>query len=167
MGNNFGAPEPEFVNGANGQLRKGARVQTQYTIDEGGDGRWYPGTIRKLYAGDQVKIGYDDGDTWKGPAMYVWSLAGPPPPCQQVRPSAPPLVQGVVTGTHLVLPPMPPSEPVIGNEPTCPVCTVNKMDMALQCGHRLCGTCLQSIHASGALCPVCRVPITQVIRCYN
>ncbi|CAE7938915.1 unnamed protein product, partial [Symbiodinium necroappetens] len=56
----FFGPEPDEVNGANGPIRKGMRVQTQWTIAEGGDGRWYMGTIKRLYNGNKCKINYDD-----------------------------------------------------------------------------------------------------------
>ncbi|CAJ1429772.1 unnamed protein product [Effrenium voratum] len=75
----FFGPEPDVVNGANGQITKGKRVQTQYTIAEGGDGRWYCGTVARLYTNNRCKIKYDDGDTWTGNAMEVYSLDGPPP----------------------------------------------------------------------------------------
>merc|ERR1719382_1834617 len=129
------------------------RVQTQYTIDEGGDGRWYQGKIKRLYDGNKVKINYDDGDTWKGSAAYVWSMSGSPPPAQQVgmMGAGPPVVQatvvqGVAVGASVQLPNIPPSEVAVGNEPCCPVCSENKMDMAFQCGHRVCGSCLRAIH---------------------
>mmetsp|Transcript_6132 Transcript_6132/g.14003 ORF Transcript_6132/g.14003 Transcript_6132/m.14003 type:complete len:172 (+) Transcript_6132:99-614(+) len=163
---------PDFVQGANGPLRRGDRVQTQYTIEEGGDGRWYRGTITRLYNNNQAKIKYDDGDVWKGASMYIWSLSGPPPANQaQARPAMPAVqatvVQGTVVGGTVYLPEIPPSEAAFGNEPCCPVCNENKLDMAIQCGHRLCGTCLRGIHQRSAPCPVCRTPISQVIRIYN
>ena len=70
---------PDQVNGANGPITKGMRVQTQYTIAEGGDGRWYSGTVSRLYGNNRCRINYDDGDTWTGNAMEVYSLMGAPP----------------------------------------------------------------------------------------
>mmetsp|Transcript_56179 Transcript_56179/g.156479 ORF Transcript_56179/g.156479 Transcript_56179/m.156479 type:complete len:81 (-) Transcript_56179:99-341(-) len=61
---------------ANGTVYQGSRVQTQWTIDEGGDGRWCPGTVRSVYTNGTVKISYDDGDTWTGDAAYVYLLVG-------------------------------------------------------------------------------------------
>ncbi|CAE7560925.1 unnamed protein product [Symbiodinium sp. CCMP2456] len=75
----FFGPEPDEVNGANGPIRKGMRVQTQWTIAEGGDGRWYMGTIKRLYNGNKCKINYDDGDSWTGNAREVFDLNGQPP----------------------------------------------------------------------------------------
>mmetsp|Transcript_16002 Transcript_16002/g.55610 ORF Transcript_16002/g.55610 Transcript_16002/m.55610 type:complete len:134 (+) Transcript_16002:62-463(+) len=133
-----------------------------------------------MYQNGHVTVLYDDGDKWKGSGIYVYSLQGPSPshPAAHGAPRAgggmapgvvqATVVQGIVQGQGPPpLPPIPVSEMAMGNEPQCPVCTVNKMDMALQCGHRLCGTCLKGVHATGALCPVCRVSISQVIRCYN
>eukprot|EP00913_Durusdinium_trenchii_P000374 g343.t1 len=37
------------------------RVQTQYTIAEGGDGRWYSGRVGRLFGNNRCKIYYDDG----------------------------------------------------------------------------------------------------------
>ncbi|CAE7746643.1 unnamed protein product [Symbiodinium pilosum] len=93
----FFGPEPDGVEGANGQITKGLRVQTQYTIAEGGDGRWYMGTVQRLYAGNKCKICYDDGDSWTGNAREVWSLNGPPPgaPPPQAMPMGVPVVQGI------------------------------------------------------------------------
>ncbi|CAE7558503.1 PDE9A [Symbiodinium natans] len=95
----FFGPEPAAVEGANGQITKGLRVQTQYTIEEGGDGRWYMGTVKRLYAGNKCAIRYDDGDSWTGNARDVWSLNGPPPgappPGMQMGvPMGMPVVQG-------------------------------------------------------------------------
>eukprot|EP00405_Crypthecodinium_cohnii_P050168 CAMPEP_0206588764 /NCGR_PEP_ID=MMETSP0325_2-20121206/38492_1 /ASSEMBLY_ACC=CAM_ASM_000347 /TAXON_ID=2866 /ORGANISM="Crypthecodinium cohnii, Strain Seligo" /LENGTH=166 /DNA_ID=CAMNT_0054097135 /DNA_START=23 /DNA_END=523 /DNA_ORIENTATION=- len=166
MGNLVSGPEPPSVTGANAHLTKGERVQTQYTLEEGGDGRWYCGHVARLYENGNVKIKYDDGDQWKGPGIYVWSLAGPPPPVSNAQ-GVPQVVQATVVTATPPLPQIPQSELAKTGEPTCPVCTVYKMDMALGCGHRLCGSCLTGVHANGAICPVCRAPIKQIIRCYN
>ena len=47
---------------ANGMIRIGSRVKTQYTREEGGDDRWYSGTITKVFANGHASIKYDDGD---------------------------------------------------------------------------------------------------------
>ncbi|CAL1144951.1 unnamed protein product [Cladocopium goreaui] len=173
--------EPETVNGANGQITKGMRVQTQYTIAEGGDGRWYMGKVTRLYGNNRCRIYYDDGDTWTGNAMEVYSMQGPPPSASAGAPGMPPVggvpmgmpmgapvVQAMVVSQPVKLPPIPSPTPADSNENTCPVCQVNKMDMVLQCGHRLCGNCTKDIvEKRNGQCPVCRVQITQVIRSYN
>eukprot|EP00931_Biecheleriopsis_adriatica_P014817 TRINITY_DN116912_c0_g1_i1.p1 TRINITY_DN116912_c0_g1~~TRINITY_DN116912_c0_g1_i1.p1 ORF type:complete len:189 (-),score=15.96 TRINITY_DN116912_c0_g1_i1:53-568(-) len=161
-------PEPETVQGANGTLRKGARVQTQWTRDEGGNDRWYKGTVQRLFKNDRVRIYYDDGDRWTGWAGYVWDLTGQPPPELAGGVAGVPVVQGMIMATATpAMPQIPQSELATANEEACPVCQANRMDMVLQCGHRLCGTCLKDIQKQGNLCPVCRSPIAQVIRLYN
>lgn len=63
-----------------------------------------------------------------------------------------------------------PAEP---EEPTCKVCLVNKVVVALQpCGHAcLCAACCSSVlrgdgTVSSSLCPVCRSPVSQVLRLF-
>lgn len=63
-----------FAAGANGALVVGTRVKTIWTLGEGGDGNWYFGTVKAIYADDHVKVQYDDGDRWTGHAMHVYSL---------------------------------------------------------------------------------------------
>ena len=72
--------ESPAVRGANGaSLRPGARVQTENTIEEGGDGDWYPGTVTLINpALGHVSIEYDDGDSWTGPAAEVQLLPEKP-----------------------------------------------------------------------------------------
>ena len=53
---------PDQAEGANGLVRKGDRVQTQYTRDEGGDDRWYSGTVSGIRSETRVSIKYDDGE---------------------------------------------------------------------------------------------------------
>ncbi len=55
-------------------LGVGSRVQTQYTVDEGGDDEWYAGTITVLHAGGRATIVYDDGDEWTGSLREIYSL---------------------------------------------------------------------------------------------
>eukprot|EP00438_Fugacium_kawagutii_P005223 Skav210771 [mRNA] locus=scaffold3765:39879:45803:+ [translate_table: standard] len=77
------------------------RVQTNYTVAEGGDGRWYAGKVTRLYGNNRCRIYYDDGDTWTGNAMEVYSLSGAPPggaPMQAGMPMGMPVVQGVPVG---------------------------------------------------------------------
>ena len=58
----------------NGILRKGSRVKTQYTRAEGGDDRWYSGTITKVFANHRATIHYDDGDKWTGDTQHIFLL---------------------------------------------------------------------------------------------
>ena len=39
---------------ANGVLSEGARVQTQWTVEEGGNGQWFTGTINVLHLSEQA-----------------------------------------------------------------------------------------------------------------
>ena len=59
---------------ANGIISKGARVQTQYTRDEGGDDLWYTASVTACYENGTTRLAYDDGDSWTGPAVYVYML---------------------------------------------------------------------------------------------
>ena len=52
-------------------LYVGTRVQTQWTREEGGDDRWYAGSVSAVLASGEVTIKYDDGDEWTGSAMDV------------------------------------------------------------------------------------------------
>merc|ERR1712046_377073 len=59
----------------------GSRIKTQYTFEEGGDGRWYAGTVKSVFADGRVHICYDDGDQWTGAGRLVHLAnpsAGPP-----------------------------------------------------------------------------------------
>ena len=55
-------------------LYVGTRVQTQWTREEGGDDRWYAGSVSAVLASGEVTIKYDDGDEWTGSAMDVHLL---------------------------------------------------------------------------------------------
>eukprot|EP00927_Polykrikos_kofoidii_P030896 TRINITY_DN26576_c0_g2_i1.p1 TRINITY_DN26576_c0_g2~~TRINITY_DN26576_c0_g2_i1.p1 ORF type:complete len:187 (-),score=25.89 TRINITY_DN26576_c0_g2_i1:81-641(-) len=176
------------ANGANGTLRVGSRVRTQWTREEGGDGNFYSGKVTHVFENDEVKIKYDDGDTWKGSAKFAWSMEpGTLQPREggESQPASGQVVQGrlvsnnVVEG-HLVgnnaadsnshFPPLPPiGQPELASpgEQACPVCTTNRMNMAFGCGHRVCGGCVVSLRDRNQPCPVCRQCITQVIRLYN
>ena len=81
---------------ANGIIRNGSRVQTQYTRAEGGDDRWYAGTIVEVYANHKAKIRYDDGDKWTGDTMHIY-LLNPPPTM-----AAPQQTPGMVVMTAVV-----------------------------------------------------------------
>eukprot|EP00928_Gymnodinium_smaydae_P058192 TRINITY_DN4141_c1_g2_i1.p1 TRINITY_DN4141_c1_g2~~TRINITY_DN4141_c1_g2_i1.p1 ORF type:complete len:201 (-),score=35.55 TRINITY_DN4141_c1_g2_i1:75-620(-) len=168
------------VDGAGVLLQRGSRVQTQYTISEGGDGRWYKGTVRQIYVGNQVFIRYDDGDTWTGPAQYAFDLSAPGPPGFTSARAAAAAAEGAARAAagqpaqgapraqaQLLLPALPEPELAAANEVACPVCTTNKMDVALGCGHRVCGGCIGAIHARQQPCPVCRQPILSIIRLFN
>ena len=54
-------------------------------------------------------------------------------------------------------------------EPACVVCLDAARDAAVvDCGHRAaCLRCLQKLQSEPKRCPVCRVPITHVIRLYD
>eukprot|EP00929_Paragymnodinium_shiwhaense_P083548 TRINITY_DN44579_c0_g1_i2.p1 TRINITY_DN44579_c0_g1~~TRINITY_DN44579_c0_g1_i2.p1 ORF type:complete len:167 (+),score=15.80 TRINITY_DN44579_c0_g1_i2:116-616(+) len=148
------------ITGANGEIVPGSRVQTQYTVEEGGDGRWYQGTVKRVYREGTVYIKYDDGDEWTGSAMHVWLVDGPAPA---------EVASGVVAAPlRLRDDQIPDSEPVADGAPACPVCMTNVMNMALGCGHRVCGDCLKAIRRrQQEQCPVCRTPITSCVRLYN
>ena len=55
-------------------LYVGTRVQTQWTREEGGDDRWYAGSVSAVLASGEGTIKYDDGDEWTGSAMDVHLL---------------------------------------------------------------------------------------------
>jgi len=58
--------------GADGcPLQVHTRVQVQWTREEGGDDRWYAGSVSAVLASGEVTIKYDDGDEWTGSAMDV------------------------------------------------------------------------------------------------
>ena len=64
---------------ANGSICIGARVQTQWTADEGGDGGWYSGqvvAIQRSIAREEffAEIWYDDGDHWTGTTNDIFAL---------------------------------------------------------------------------------------------
>ena len=64
-------------------LGMGDRVQTEWTRAEGGDGRYYAGTITAVHLSrNEATVRYDDGDTWTGDAMdvypYVFGRTRPP-----------------------------------------------------------------------------------------
>lgn len=96
------------VSGANGDLRPGVRVQTQYERSEGGDDRWYCGTIEAVYVSGKAKIRYDDGDTWTGPGVYIYVLPPHHPGFQQKVGSGAPTMEGIpgMVGSMAVAQPM-------------------------------------------------------------
>ena len=57
-------------------LYVGTRVQTQWTREEGGDDRWYAGSVSAVLASGEVTIKYDDGDRWTGRGVDVHLLDG-------------------------------------------------------------------------------------------
>ena len=83
---------------ANGVVFVGSRVKTQYTRAEGGDDRWYAGTIRKVFANGRATVHYDDGDKWTGDAEDIY-LLNPAPNAPTAQPSAhgPPMTVHHVT----------------------------------------------------------------------
>merc|ERR1719440_1334046 len=66
--------ETNQIQGANGPLRKGTRVQTQWDEGSGHDNKWYCGTIDAVYTNGDAKIIYDAGDDWTGQAVYIYAL---------------------------------------------------------------------------------------------
>lgn len=144
------------VRGGNGELSLGSRVQTLHSLEEGGDGRWYSGTVERLYDNGDVRIQYDDGDVWTGSGIHACLLSRPIP---AASPS---------TGAQLAAPPPESAEAATGDMLACPVCLVNQMNVALGCGHRLCSACLPSIlEKPSSACPVCRARITLTLPLYN
>ena len=85
MGQCFATPVGT-LNGANGALVVGSRMQTQYTFDEGGDGMWYTGTITGLYTNGIADVRYDDGDKWSGLSLYCYLLPNGSPGLTQPQP---------------------------------------------------------------------------------
>ena len=53
---------------------EGDRVQTQWTVEEGGNDEWYPGTVAKVLKDGKCKLKYDDGDSWTGDARFIMRL---------------------------------------------------------------------------------------------
>ena len=68
------------VQGADGPLSVGTRVQTQWTRAEGGDDSWHAGRVVAFLASGEVKIKYNDGDDWTGSGGEVHLLDGAHPP---------------------------------------------------------------------------------------
>ena len=71
---------PVGVQGADGPLSVGARVQTQWTRAEGGNDSWHAGRLVAFVACGDVTIKYDDSDEWTGSAGEVYLLDGAHPP---------------------------------------------------------------------------------------
>ena len=53
---------------------EGERVQTQWTVEEGGDDAWWPATVVKVLKDGKCELKYDDGDSWTGDARYIVRL---------------------------------------------------------------------------------------------
>ena len=68
------AAETNQIMGANGPLRHGVRVQTQWDEGSGHDNKWYCGTIQAVFEDGTARIEYDDGDSWTGKAVYIYAL---------------------------------------------------------------------------------------------
>ena len=62
------------IQGANGPLRKGTRVQTMWDEGRGHDNQWYVGTVEEVFTNGHATISYDDPDTWTGEAVYIYAL---------------------------------------------------------------------------------------------
>jgi hypothetical protein len=52
------------------------------------------------------------------------------------------------------------------NKPTCCICLINELQIASQCGHMTCCECLRNLSEADRNCPICRVPITKLLRIY-
>lgn len=70
------ATQTPFVSADGEILVIGSRVQTQYTLDEGGNDEWYAGTVGALLPGGDATVVYDDGDTWTGSCAELYMLRG-------------------------------------------------------------------------------------------
>ena len=52
----------------------------------------------------------------------------------------------------------------------CDICKENEKDVVIQCGHRMCKSCLDSWclrNPNNQVCPFCKLPIQTVTRCFN
>lgn len=45
-------------------------MQTEWTVEEGGDGQWYAGTVVALYPGGGAAVEHDDGELWTGARLH-------------------------------------------------------------------------------------------------
>lgn len=98
------ADEPPPLTAAQHGLQVGDRVQTQWTVEEGGNDQWYPGTVSchpaphqcrsrsstltldataaplgqvsKVLKDGRCKLAYADGDSWTGDARFIMRLTG-------------------------------------------------------------------------------------------
>ena len=66
--------ETTEIRGANGPLRKGTRVQTQWDDGPGHDNQWYVGTVIAVYTNGEATIDYDEPDEWTGEGRYIYAL---------------------------------------------------------------------------------------------
>ena len=62
------------IQAANGPIRRGTRVQTQWDEGAGHDMQWYVGTVSAVYDTGKCTIDYDDPDKWTGDARWVFVL---------------------------------------------------------------------------------------------
>jgi len=62
------------IQGGNGPLRKGSRVQSQDDEGDNHDNQWYVGTVEAVYDSGKAKVAYDDGDSWTGDAVWIFNL---------------------------------------------------------------------------------------------
>ena len=67
------APKTQAEHG----FAEGDRVQTQWSVEEGGNGEWFPATVAKVYQDGKCELNYDDGSSWLGDARYIVRLTLP------------------------------------------------------------------------------------------
>ena len=73
----------------------GSRVQTQFSVAEGGDGNWYAGTLSALHAGARATVVFDDGDEATAPLASVYTIRDDDAADEGGRDAAaPPVVRG-------------------------------------------------------------------------
>jgi hypothetical protein len=85
-------PDSEGLQCANGRLYKGDRVQTEWLVEEGGDGRWYQGVCKRVTVEGRCKIVYDDGDSWTGDARAAYLVMDEPTAMQSIQEQQQPIV---------------------------------------------------------------------------
>ena len=90
MGCAESAPATHSLSCANGTIRVGSRVQTQWDEGPHCDYKWYVGTVTRLFRSGNATITYDDPDEWTGAARYIYLLlTGHPGLTSQVAMGAP------------------------------------------------------------------------------
>jgi len=73
-GSKKSSDEPPPLSQAEHGFVEGDRIQTQWTVEEGGNDQWYPGTVAKVLKDGRCKLKYDDGDSWTGDARFMMKL---------------------------------------------------------------------------------------------
>ena len=70
------APKTQAEHG----FAEGDRVQTQWSVEEGGNDEWFPATVAKVQKDGKCELNYDDGSSWLGDARYIVRLTLPSEP---------------------------------------------------------------------------------------